>query len=208
MDNLSKFSIVTSRWASDLVLTRRTAIPMIARAMATEPSTGTVFPLQLAKKNARWRGEIAVDDFERLGDLVTTTGPVRAALRFAPIDRASCRVTGSVELEVEVECQTCLERVPVSLALDMDFRVVRTERDAQTTATFAEPFLLVDESIRVADLIEDDLVLGLPTRGCGSSGPCPRQPPLAYPAAPVDATPGTDGANPFAGLAVLKHHEE
>ena len=66
----------------------------------------------------------------------------------------------------------------------------------------------------VAQLIEDDLLLSLPGRGCEVFDECPRRPVLAYPA-PGTATgsealdrTGQEKQNPFAVLAELKRRDD
>jgi uncharacterized protein len=188
---------------------------MIARAMSTQPQAGIVSPLQLAKKNARWRGQIAISDFERLGGMLRQTslveeGLVDVCLEFSAIDRTSCRVTGRVDAEVEIDCQSCLEAVRVVIAAQVDFTTAQTAEQAQEIAATAEPYVLEGETVSVAQLIEDDLLLSLPTRGCEVFDECPRRPTLTYPVdgAELEIEIGPEKQNPFAVLAQLKQRED
>ncbi len=185
---------------------------MIARAMSTQPPAGTVFPLQLAKRNAHWSGELALSAFARLGGLLVAEGPVAVELEFEAIDRSSCRVVGSAAVDVVLECQACLEDVPRRVHATIDYRVVRSEAEAQEVATSADPFLMRGESVAVAELVEDDLLMSLPIRGCEAGSPCPNRPQLEYPA-DADAASGADdtGAapgNPFAVLESLRRQQD
>jgi len=192
---------------------------MIARAMSTQPQAGIVSPLQLAKKNARWRGQVAISDLERLGEMLRQNSPdpkgvVDVRLAFSAIDRTSCRVTGTADADVEIECQSCLEAVRVRIAAQIDFTTARSAQQAKEIAATAEPYVLEGETISVAQLIEDDLLLSLPGRGCEVFDECLRRPVLAYPA-PGTATgsealdrTGQEKQNPFAVLAELKRRDD
>lgn len=181
---------------------------MIARAMSTQTPASTVFPLQMAKKNARWRGEIALSSFARLGELLAANGPVAVDLRFTLTDGGICQVVGSARVNARFECQSCLELVPGEVVVTIDFRVVGSEQQAQETAHSAEPFLLEGDVVSVAELIEDDLLLSLPTRGCDPSAPCPNRPGYRYAAPDEGDRSKTETTNPFAVLSQLEQRDD
>ncbi len=114
---------------------------MIARAMSTQAPASTVSPLQMAKKNARWRGEMALSSFARLGDLLGVSNSVAVDLHFSLTDGGICRVVGSARVNARFECQSCLELVPGEVVASIDFRVVSSEQQARETAHSAEPRL-------------------------------------------------------------------
>ena len=128
---------------------------MIARAMSTQAPASAVSPLQMAKKNARWRGEMALSSFARLGDLLAASSSVAVDLHFSLTDGGICRVVGSARVNARFECQSCLELVPGEVVASIDFRVVSSEQQARETAHSAEPFLMEGDLISIAELIED-----------------------------------------------------
>jgi uncharacterized protein len=181
---------------------------MIARAMSTQAPASTVSPLQMAKKNARWRGEMALSSFARLGDLLTVSNPVAVDLHFSLTDGGICRVVGSARVSARFECQSCLEMVPGEVVASIDFRVVSSEQQARETAHSAEPFLMEGNLVSVAELVEDDLLLSLPTRGCDPSAPCPNRPGYRYAGPDARDCGETETTNPFAVLSRLKQRDD
>jgi uncharacterized protein len=184
---------------------------MIARAMSTHAPASTVYPQQLAKNNARWRGEIALSSFARLGELLEANDPIAVDLKFSLTDEGTCKVVGTAKVDARFECQSCLEVVPREIVALIDFRVVSSEQQARQTAHSAEPFLMRSDSVSIAELIEDDLLLSLPTRGCELSAPCPNRPEFHYPG-PSEQNQenpgGAESTNPFAVLSELKHRDD
>ena len=181
---------------------------MIARAMSTQTPASTVSPLQMAKKNARWRGEMALSSFARLGEMLAASNSVAVDLHFSLTDGGICRVVGSARVNARFECQSCLELVPGEVVATIDFRVVSSEQQARETAHSAEPFLMEGDVISVAELVEDDLLLSLPTRGCDPSGPCPNRPGYRYAVPDEGDCSETETTNPFAVLSKLKQRDD
>jgi uncharacterized protein len=176
--------------------------------MSTQAPASTVFPLQMAKNNARWCGEIALSSFARLRELLVAKDAVAVDLLFSPTDGGICRVVGSAKVNARFECQSCLEIVSGEVVANVDFRVVGTEQQAQATAQSAEPFLLKGDAVSVVDLIEDDLLLSLPTRGCEPSAPCANRPEYRYAGHDEEDRDGVETTNPFAVLSELKHRDD
>lgn len=105
---------------------------------------------------------------------------------------------------VRLQCQRCLNPVDVVLEVDRSFRFVRDEREAaELDAQVEEDILVLDRSLDLQALVEDELILALPL--------VPRHADCRYPAAvegepaPTDADPvAAERPHPFAALAALK----
>ena len=104
---------------------------------------------------------------------------------------------GTLSVPVLLDCQRCLEAVPVDLGTDFAVVAVTSEADAARLATRGDVLELETCEPTLAELIEDELILALPQRPCARRD-CEKAPPLAYP-------PETErGDNPFGALAALK----
>ena len=96
-----------------------------------------------------------------------------------------------------VDCQRCLEAVPVDLGTDFAVVAVTGEAEAARLGIRDDVLELDTGEPTLADVIEDELILALPQRPCARRK-CEKAPPLAYP-------PDTERRdNPFGALAALK----
>jgi uncharacterized protein len=175
--------------------------------MSTQARTDVVSPYELARTRGQFSGEIAVAAFPRLRSLVLGDGSVSVDLEFTRDDDGRCRVEGPVAVTVRLECQRCLEGVPRSLQVAVSLCVVRSDEQAADIGEDIEPFVLPDDEVSIVDLIEDDLLLALPSQVCVAYEECPNRPELSYPAGGNDPDDETepDQPNPFAVLARLKN---
>jgi uncharacterized metal-binding protein YceD (DUF177 family) len=171
------------------------------RAMSTQPRADLVLPYKLARQQGRWQGSVALEKFERLPALVVGAGgsTVDVVLGFRRDEEGRCRVDGSARVSVGLECGRCLLPQPCTVAVTIALCVVGSDADAAALDLAFDPYVLEGEEVCVSDLIEDDLILGLPHRVCPDEDHCPHRPPLGY-GAPTEAGAETRN-NPFAALA-------
>jgi DUF177 domain-containing protein len=170
--------------------------------MSTRAGADVVLPYKLARQAGGWRGTIAIDEFLRFGELISgADGPVTVDLAFRLDEEGRCRMQGHATVRVRIECGRCL--LPQSRALDvpLDLCVVASDTSAAELGSGLEPYVLDGDEARVADLVEDDLILALPHQVCDEPLTCPNRPALEY--GEVDAAEQTSGEpkNPFAALA-------
>lgn len=128
-------------------------------------------------------------------------GTVGIELSFYVDDENRFRVRGTVATRVGIECGRCLLSRPRDLNVALDLVLVGSDAEAAAVTGAGEPFVLEGEEIAVVDLIEDDLILALPTEACDEPASCPNRPPLDYPVA--GETDAEEPRSPFAALASL-----
>ncbi len=151
-------------------------------------------------------GCIAIRELNRLADcLIDPAGDVSAALSFGFDEQRRQVISGEVTTNVNVQCQRCLEPVAVELVESVNLALVRTEEMAKSLPASLDPWISEDEQIRPADIIEEQLILGLPI--AATHDDCESAMPVA---GDLEET-GESGAeaqpskpNPFAVLASLK----
>ncbi len=186
---------------------------MIARAMSAQPQPYAVEPFHLARQRGNWRGRIRLSQFQRLAQLLAPVDPaaptseadgeeavVAVQLSFFQDEQRRTHVTGEVHTQVYLSCQRCLQAVPRPIDVQLALCLVRGEDRAQSLDAELEPFVLDGDTVLVADLIEDELILALPELVCQDRN-CPSMPAMRYPAGESEAEL-EQGDNPF---AVLKH---
>lgn len=175
--------------------------------MSTQARTDAVSPHELARKGGQFSGEIPLAAFPRLSSLVLGDGSVSVELGFARDDEGRSRVLGHAVLAPTLQCQRCLEPVVRQLDVAIDLRVVRTEEQAAELAEQFDTFVLPNDEVSIVDLVEDDLLLGLPAQVCQAYDACPNRPELEFPVADGAGLEEKEHAkpNPFGVLAGLKN---
>jgi uncharacterized protein len=177
--------------------------------MSIQARTDAVSPHELARKGGQFSGEIPLAAFPRLKSLVLGDGSVAVELGFTRDDEGRSRVRGRAAFSPLLQCQRCLEPVVRKLDVAIDLCVVRSEEQAAELAERVDTVLLAGEDVSIVDLVEDDLLLGLPNQVCKAYDACPNRPELNFPAA--DAAEEKEPAkqnpfgNPFGVLAGLKN---
>ncbi len=175
--------------------------------MSIQARTDAVSPYELARKGGQFSGEIPLAAFPRLKSLVLGDGSVAIELGFTRDDEGRSRVRGRAVFAPTLQCQRCLEPVVRDLDVAIDLCVVRSEEQAAELAEQFDTFVLSDDDVSIVDLVEDDLLLGLPSQVCKAYDACPNRPELHFPAADSAVSNEKDPAkpNPFGVLAGLKN---
>ena len=163
--------------------------------------------LALARREGEWSARVSLAALPRLravvaGEADAELGEVQVQLGFRVDDSGRVRVAGECETSAVIACARCMEDVAVSVRASVDARVVRSEAEASELIADCDVIVAPSREVEVAQLIEDDLLLGLPETGCGKREPCPNAPSTEYPA--PDGEVAVAQAGPFDALAALK----
>lgn len=137
--------------------------------------------------------------------LATENGSVRVRLRFQTDEFRRQLVSGSLEAEVEVACQRCLE--PMTIALRDEFRLalLKDEGQAERLEPGLEPWICPDARLSLTGLVEEQLLLCAPIASHHGEGRCGREIRYEYGPPEEGDAPRSDGRrDPFAALAALK----
>jgi uncharacterized protein len=120
-------------------------------------------PLHLADKRGTLKGCVAVSGLSRLDDvLADKVGEVAVALAFSHEGRYA-QVEGTLQVELRLCCQNCLQPVKWPINHTIKLGIVKTIEQADRLPDGIEPLLLEGDSVLLQDLIEDELLLLLPT---------------------------------------------
>ena len=180
----------------------------MAPAMSTRPESYRVSPYELARKQAGWTGKIPIDRFARLSQIVKGTEWVEIELEFCLDEDKRPLLYGQVKTIAELPCQRCLQGVGVDLSASIDSRLVRSELEAQRvnpeSGETRDIMIVPEDEVRVADLVEDDLLLSIPEQICPDQKFCSNAPAMEYPAAAISAGDQPVLDNPFKVLEKLK----
>ena len=122
-----------------------------------------VNPLRLADRGAELQGRIDPVSLERLGTMLAGPGgSIELTLRFGRETKGPAIVAGELAAQVELLCQRCMKPFLYSHSFEFRLGVVEDEEQAERLPEGLEPLVVIDEQLRIADLVEDELILGLP----------------------------------------------
>lgn len=122
-----------------------------------------VDPVHLASREEQIAGHVPVKSFTRLSNLLQTSdGNVQVLIAFGKGEIGYPIVQGDIKANVVVECQRCLQSMP--LQLDTEFRLVAMDMDSDASDSdgLFDAVLMDDGEIDLYDLIEDELVMAMP----------------------------------------------
>ena len=157
-------------------------------------------PLALAEKRRQFKGSLPLSQLVSLQELLLNPeGMVRFELKFGKVGKLSM-VTGYVEAELELQCQCCLGPIAWPVSGQVKLAVVSSIDEADLLPESCDPLLLEEETISLADILQEELLLAIPSipqhRECDAS---------AAPREELVQTPDTPKRpNPFAVLAEMK----
>lgn len=119
-------------------------------------------PERLAIEGVHLEGQVGLNEMTRLAKLLADSrGMVSLKLAFSRTENGLTCITGSYETEMQLTCQRCLEPVTVKLAETINVGITFAGSANKLPAS-AEPLVLTEDTILLADFIEEEILLGLP----------------------------------------------
>lgn len=133
--------------------------------------------------------------------LLSDRGEVCVELQFGIDDQGIDFVAGKIDAELQVSCQRCLEPMSIPVRTDIALALAGSEAAANRLSGPYDPLVVPSTPLRLAPLIEDELILSLPMT--------PRHPPDACGAKPAGDPKhaASHRDSPFAALASWHRRE-
>jgi uncharacterized protein len=120
-------------------------------------------PLKMAEKNTILSGKLPLSAFPRLADMLThQTNEVKIELRLGRDDEYIAYLIGTLEVSLPLICQRCWKTVDYDLALPISLSPVLSEAAGKKLPDRYEPLVLQEDYLLLAEMIEEELLLGLP----------------------------------------------
>ena len=161
--------------------------------------------MRLAETGRTLRGHLPLAALTRLvPTLYTDVGEVAVEMSGSKDGRVRT-LYGRIVTTLSLVCQRCLE--PMTVPIDVAFRLglVTTEAQVERLPEGLEPLLITEPTVRLAEVIEDELVLALPIVALHPEGSvCAARVPAAVAVVQEPLQP-EPRKNPFAALAQLKN---
>jgi len=120
-------------------------------------------PFRFADQSLGLCGSLFIRDMPRLrSSLGSEEGEVKVDMVFGVDEEGIRYVRGHLSTCLVLACQRCL--LPFNYEVTSDFMsgIVRTEKEADKLPDRYDPLLVPDSSLILTDMIEDELILGLP----------------------------------------------
>lgn len=136
-----------------------------------------VVPRELARSNRIWQGKISMASFSRLQDVLgKRDGDVRVRLEFSYDENGRIRIIGQVVAPAELMCYTCMKTLERDVSTEIDVCIVSSEREAKEIFADFDAVVLHDGRTTIEDLVEDDILLSVPTSVCTEGDSCVNRP--------------------------------
>lgn len=169
-----------------------------------DPGT-RIDPWHLVAVEQAFEGEAFPSDLPRLSQALTlqqgtAEWPARFQLRFGRDENARPVAMGRVSLAVRLVCQRCLDEVRVTLDGSMAVALIRSDAETEDLPGHLDPVVVDADGIRPLDLVEDELLLGIPQIPLHDQGDC--EPLMSVHAGGPAEEPRRE--NPFAALLALR----
>ena len=165
-----------------------------------------VDPFRLAEARRLLEGEIQLTQMKRLSPLLANEeGAVHLALEFGVDTTGLATMTGTAQANLELLCQRCLEPMAWPLELQLALAFIRPDVDEAGIPGPYEPFVVESVPLRLSDMIEDEIMLALPSIPRHELAQCPASEWLQEDklAAVETAADDEQRQNPFSALADL-----
>lgn len=154
-------------------------------------------PSDCARANRKWQRSLSMPTFPRLYEAVGKPNEtLDVKLEFTLDENDRVRVFGRIETKAKLRCYACSLEKEVPFTVKLDVRLVRSEREAREIFGEFDAIVVSDDKITLQELIEDDVLMSIPSRVCDDQQACPRR------HADTEAIPPTTH-RPFANIGRL-----
>ena len=132
-----------------------------------------ITPRNYARSNRIWEGTIPVAEFSRLPDEFNgDDAQAFIRLEFYLDEQQRSRMKGRVALVGELLCQTCLNHLNTEKSIEIDACILSEEEASKVLDDSLDIIECEHGPVDLVDLIEDDLLLGIPWKACEGSNNC------------------------------------
>jgi len=170
---------------------------------------------KLTVKGAEISADAPLSSLPRVVDLLAEEeGTIAVKLSFYRDEQRFRRIDGHLTGSVTVFCQRCLEPMAVEIDTQFELAIVWSEDDAERLPKSLEPLIVGEELVNVADLVSEELLLGLPYVNYHKADECKQvigyssTDPLVKQRLAEAEAKGELKQNPFKALASLKEDKK
>jgi len=167
-----------------------------------------IAPYRLAEYRQRLKGQLSIANMKRLTPLLSNSnGNVDVELAFSVDEIGQANVKGKVHARVSMQCQRCMNSMELPINANVSLAFITKEEHVQDLPSHYEP-LIVEEETSLSGLVEDEIILALPSVPLHEPEQCSVQEQFRESVqdetAELKAEGNTDRPNPFAVLEKLR----
>ena len=126
------------------------------------PQAGVIDGLQFARGAMQQRGALGLEQLPRLAQMQCSTGGLEYVLRGDTSGFGKPCLRISVTGEMQLVCQRCLGPLSVPVAVDVELQLAESLREIAEAGDDVDR-VLASRTMDVGQLIEDEVILALPT---------------------------------------------
>lgn len=132
-----------------------------------------VDPRRFCRDSQAWETQSDVSAFPRLAREFTQ-GALFCRVAGQADQRGGLSLRLAIRGEVELTCQRCLGAMPHVVQIERTLHLARNEAELERLDALPDSdAILVGETLDLVDLVEDEVLLGLPLAPMHAEGECP-----------------------------------
>ena len=133
-------------------------------------------PSDCARANRKWQRSLSMPTFPRLYEAVGKLNEaVSVQLEFELDENDRVRVLVKLRPKLNFGVMRVRLEKEVPFTVNLDVRLVRSEREAREIFGEFDAIVVSDDKITLQELIEDDVLMSIPSRVCDDKQACPRR---------------------------------
>lgn len=134
-------------------------------------------PREFARSNRIWQGKIPLTSFSRLHDVLgRSDGFVSIELEFSYDENGRVHIEGQAIAPAKLMCFTCMKSMERDVAARIDVCIVESESEAKEVFADFDAVVLPDGPTTIEELVEDDILLSIPSTACEDGESCANRP--------------------------------
>jgi len=116
-----------------------------------------------AKKEISLSGIYKISDFPKISEISSNKKDnLRVDLSFYLKNNKTPCVKGIIELDIELECQRCLDDLSIALKVNFNLSFVRHGEEFEELDLHNDIYVIEEEELAIHDLIADEILLSIP----------------------------------------------
>lgn len=118
-------------------------------------------------------GRVDLSKLSRLQDAASAPeGSLEADLQFGTDEQGHGRVSGTISVDVALECQRCLGTFRWTPRLDVDWTLVTSDAEESRLLKTCEPIRVDDDRLELFEALQDEVLLAVPMMPHCPEGQC------------------------------------
>lgn len=118
---------------------------------------------RLADKSEIFKSELRLSEFERLKEFLADDADIVEFELLFRNEGKTTEISGYVKTKLALVCQICLKKLAWPVNSQISLAVVSSIEEADSLPDFYEPLIVDKKGVAIKDIIEDELILALPT---------------------------------------------